>query len=882
MTCAELWRRAFFFCRRRRMAEDLEEEMCLHMALRADMLRNKGVDESDAVCAARKQFGNKGLLKETSRDMWGWVSIENFVRDLCFAARSLRKHLLFSGVAIAIFALGIGATTAIFSIINGILLRPLPYPQSDRIVHMKLLWKDGEINNRLTVPEFQLFQRSCGACEAVTGFRTGEPVAINRSGTPEWAKPLYVADGFFSVLGVRPVIGRGIDRKNTQPGNPRVAVLSDSLWHSAFAADPGIIGRQIKVDDQAYTVMGIMPRTFVFVEEPADLFLSLQFGDSIADAGMNTNVIARLRPTETLAQAQANINVLFNTFRQRGMVQSGQAGVRVETYQRYLTGDFRTSILMLFAAVGFLLLIACANIASLLMARASSRMREISVRLAIGCSRFRLLQQFLAESLLMAVCGGIAGVIAANWVIEYLASSVPWDIPLGDRVSVDWRVLLFTSLVTLITSIVFGLTSLWQVHRLNLNAALKENSGQRVVSRSRARNALVIGEIALSSMLLIGASLLIESMYHLHQEQLGFEPHNIFTMTTPFDSLRNTGAMETIRLEQSILAHVRVIPGVISAAATTQLPLSGSNNLPTQREAHPENSIGGMEYRAVSPDYFQTIRAAILRGRGFRQSDAAASTPVAVISESVARAWWHGQNPIGDHIVVGQYKGHKFPAILEQPREIVGVVADIKNLSVTEADPTTVYVPLQQLSRIPPSIAYVVRVVRGTRAPSLGLGLRRAVATVKSDQRILGLESLTDVVARSIARPTFDASLMTAFAGFALALASVGIYGLLSFEVTRRTREIGVRMALGAKRISIIWMVLAQGAVLTGVGVGAGVLGAIFLTRLLSNLLVGVRPTSPGIYAIVCVIMALIAVVASCVPALRASRVDPLIALRYE
>ncbi|MGA8026288.1 MAG: ABC transporter permease [Bryobacteraceae bacterium] len=813
--------------------------------------------------------------------MPGWMLIEGFLQDLRFAARTLRKNAVFSAVAIATFALGIGANTAIFSVVNAVLLRPLPYPQSDQIVHLNLAWKDGRLNDTLTVPEFEFYRDHNGAFQSIAGFRGGSTVVLKRGETPEWVTSLQATDGFFRVLGVHPSIGRGIAREETRPGGPHVAVLSDSLWRNAFGGDAAVIGRQIEINDLLYTVVGVMPPSFTFLEQPADVFVPLQLGRGIADTGMNTRVMARLKPKTTLAQAQADINLVFEHFRQEGSAQSGQRGIQLENYQKWLAGDFRTSILMLFGAVGLLLLIACANVASLFMARASARQREISIRLALGAGRSRLLQQFLGESLLIALLGGVAGLLAASWALKGLMAWVPWNIPLTSRVGLDIRVLAFTFLVAIGTSFVFGFTSYWQTARQDLNASLKESKtgGWRNAARNGARSALVIGEIALSLMLLVGAGLLIESIYRLHQQKLGFDPVHVYTMTTPFGATAKLSPTEIWSFDQDLLRRIKAMPGVTSAAAVTNLPLAGPDNLPTQQEGHPEHSIGGMEHRAISSQYFQTMHIPILQGRAFQESDTASSTPVAIVSETVARAWWSGKSPIGDRIVVGEYEGRQFPEVLEQPRQVIGVAADVKNLAINEANPTTVYVPAPQLSRAPGSTAWVVR-ASGNAA--LGAALRKAVTAVRPDQRVLNLQSMSDLVAHSMARPTFNASLMSTFAALALALTSVGIYGLLSFQVARRTQEIGIRMALGAERASVLFMVVKQGAFLAAAGIAFGLVGAVVLARFLSSLLSSVRATDPLSYALVSVLLLLVALVASYVPARRASKVDPLVALRYE
>jgi len=429
--------------------------------------------------------------------------------------------------------------------------------------------------------------------------------------------------------------------------------------------------------------------------------------------------------------------------------------------------------------------------------------------------------------------------------------------------------------------VVFGLASYWQSSRLDLNASLKEGGtrGSGSTARNRLRSALVVGEAALSLMLLVGAGLLIKTLYHLHQQKLGFDPRRVYAMVTPFAPAAKLTAPEIWTFEQEVLRRIQAMPGVASAAVISKLPLTGPNNLPTENEGHPEHSIGGMEYRAVSPQYFQTMRIAILQGRGFQETDRLMSTPVAIVSETVARTWWKDRSPIGDRIVVGEYGERQFPEVLEAPREVVGVVADVKNLAVEEAEPTTVYVPASQLTRPLASTAWVVR-ARGN--PDLGAALRGAVAAVNPDQRILNVQAMSDIVSRCVARPTFNALLMGVFAALAIVLTSVGIYGVLSFHVARRTQEIGIRMALGASRANVLRMVVGEGVALVTAGIGIGLAGALALTRFLSSLLFGVEPRDPLTFAAVSLLLAVVALLAAYIPAQRAANVDPIVALRYE
>ena len=808
--------------------------------------------------------------------------MNTLLTDLRYGIRTLRKNGGFALVAILTLALGIGANTAIFSVVNAVVLRPLPYPHPDEMVQVNLVWRGGGVNDSLTVPEFEFYRDHASAFKAIAGFRGGGDLEIKRRGATEWIRQLRVTDGFFQVLGVSPELGRGILREETRPSSVRTAVLSDDLWRKAFGADPAVIGQQFEAGGDSYTIVGVMPPDFTFVGQPADVFTSLELGSSIEDTGMNTGVIARLKPRMSLAAAQGNMAVVFQAARQRKMVQSGEQGTQLVNYQTWLLGDLRPSLFMLLGAAGLLLLIACANVASLIMARTSSRQREVSIRLALGAARLQLLRQFLAESLLIALVGGAAGLVAAAWTLKTLVVSIPWSVPSEVHIGLDGRVLAFALLVAVATSLVFALTSYWQTSKSDLNVSLKEGGthGGRSTVRSRSRNVLVTGEVALSLMLLIGAGLLIESLYRLRQQKLGFDPAHVYTMTTPFAREASAAPSQVWTFEQQVLERLRVLPGVTSAAVVSKLPLTGPNNLPTEHEGHPKDSIGGMEYRAVSRDYFRAMHIPVLQGRGFGETDTASSTPVVIVSETVAKAWWHGKSPIGDHVVVGEYEDRQIPEILEPPREVVGVVPDVKNLAIDELQPTTVYVPASQLSKASfGSTSWVVR-VRGN--VNVGAAMRAAVLAVDPDQRVLNLESMSDIVAQSVAHPSFNALLMALFAALALALTSVGIYGVLSFHVSRRTQEIGIRMALGAKRSNVVLMVVGEGATLAAAGIAIGLALAVILSRFLSSLLSGVQATDPMVYASVAVVLFGVALLASYVPARRAAKVDPLVALRYE
>jgi putative ABC transport system permease protein len=805
--------------------------------------------------------------------------MNSFVQDVRYGIRMLVKSPGFAAVVGLTITLGIGANTAIFSVVNAVLLRPLPFPQSERIVQLGARLNNGEPDGWVTAPQFTFCrERGTRVFDSVAGFRGGPALELKQENRVDWVTSLRVTDDFFRVVGVNPALGRGLRREETQPGAPLSAVLSDALWRRTFGASADIIGKQLQLNDDAYTIVGVMPRDFTFVEQPVDAYVPLRLSDTLGDKGTNTRVVARLKPGVGITQAQTEMNIVFAQFPEK------DSGLFVGDYQRWLAGDFRASLIMLFGAAGLLLVIACVNVASLMLARASSREREMSIRVAIGARPGRLLRQFLTESLLVALIGAGAGLLAAYWTLGTLVSSIPFNLPSAGSVRLDGKVLLFTLGVALLTSVAFGLASFWQTTRGNLNVTLKEGGMQTRMgaTHSRLRNILVTGEIALSLALLVGAALLGESLYRLHQEKLGFDPQNLVTMTTPIHGAKNLTSAQVWNFEQQLLERIRSLPGVHSVAAVTVAPLTEQANLPAQvlGKNDEQHSFGGTEVRGISADYFATMRIPILQGRGVLETDTAATPPMVIINETLARRWWKDGTPIGDRIVIGSYQGRELFKESDPPREVVGVVADVKGMLLVRPAPPMVYVPAAQTGpMLRGSIDWVVRTIGPT---DIAPALRQAVADVNPEQRVTEIRSMRDVVAGSVAGQSFDSLLMGLFAGVALALASVGIYGVLSLFVTQRTHEIGVRIALGAEPRQVLKLVVGQGFVLALAGVALGVVTALGLSRFLTSLLYQVKPTNYMPYLVATAVSLGVAALASYVPARRASKVDPMVALRYE
>ena len=697
---------------------------------------------------------------------------------------------------------------------------------------------------------------------------------------------MTVTADFLRTLGIHPVLGREFDSGETHPGGPQAVIISDSLWRRSFGADPGILGRSVALDDTSYTVVGVLPHNFWF-PQAADVLAPLRPTGSLSDMGTNTQVIARLKDGLSLRQAQAEMGTVTQSFRRAypGKVTREYRGLTAIPYQDWLVGDVRVNLLLLFAATGLLLLIACSNLASLLLTRLAARRKELAVRLALGSSSRRLLRQFLIENVLLAALGALAGVFAAYGLLGGLVALIPFNLPASAPIRLDTTVLAFALAVALGTALLFTFVPFLSAARLNVHEALKSvgrtaGSGS---ARQRTRDFLVAGEVALSATLLIAAGLLIQSLYRMHRERLGFTPQGLITFETPLARDRHRNAAGLWNFASTTLAHLQALPGIRSVAAINLLPLTGWSNLPTQRDGHPEQSIGGMEIRLVTPAYFEVMGIPVRRGRFFTATDTGASASVALVNETLARRWWPRGDAVGDRIVVGRFQGRDFPEIKEPPREVVGIVADTKTSSLKDPPRPTVFISAAQASDgIAQGTGDLAWIVSADGSTGLAGELRRAIAEIDSSQRVRQLRTMDAIVASTTASSRFDAWLFGIFAGMALALAAIGVYGILSFSVAQRRQEIGTRMALGAARADVLRLVLKQGLAVTAFGLGFGLVGALFLTRWLSSLLYGVRPNDPFIFVTVSFLLLAAGVLASYIPARRATRIDPMVTLRYE
>lgn len=871
--------------RRRRFDAGIEEEFQSHLQMLVDRFASHGMTKAEALRAAKQQFGGVAQVEEELRERSGLAFLDSLWQDLRYGLRQLRRNPGFAAAAIITLALGIGANAAIFSFVDALMLRPLPYPQPSRIVHLS--WRfPTRVNPDLSEPEFKFWRDHSNSFTSLAGISGEQGMEIHAGAQTGWVKALWVTDGFFRTFGVQPILGRGFVREETEPGAPGTAVLTNSLWRDFFHSNPNIIGSQLALNGGAYTVVGVLPREFEFNDppdypEPPGLFVAQRFDKGLGDIGYNTEVIGRLKTGVSLTQVNAEMPLLSEEFRgQAPPFLRVKGTMLVESYQSYEANTHRAVLLLLLAVVGLLLLVACANVASLLLARATARQQEISVRMALGAGHARLLAQFLTEGLLLGLAGAAAGLGLAEGVLHAAVPAIPWNLPATAKIRLDGRVLLFTLLVGIGVSVAFALAGYFESTALNWSSQLKEGRRTGAIGRRGGKilKLVVVGEVAMSLMLTLAAGLLLDSLYRLYNQDLGFDPtHLVVIEAEPLPGQRpSTAALP--ELQHEALARLRSLPGVESAALVSVAPLAGQMNFPVQRDGHLEDSIGGTEYRVVTPGYFSTMGIRLLRGRGFLASDTKSAQPVAVINETLARDWWANESPLGDRVDVGESHGHDYfnpPFILE----VVGVVGDTRK-TISGPAPAIVYVPAaQNVAQFGGGMDWVVRV---HAASGIQVSIRNALSQTWPGSRVVSIRSMPQLISAAVAQPRFSALLLGMFGGLALLLTLVGIYGVLGFQLRQRTHEIGVRVALGATAGDIVRMVVGQATSLAAVGIILGSVGAIATGSLLSNLLFEVKPLDPAMYVVSGALLMLVALAACYIPARRATKVDPMAALRYQ
>ena len=806
-------------------------------------------------------------------------------QDLKYGIRMLRKSPGFTAIAVLTLALGIGANTAIFSLINTVLLRPLPYAEPERLVNISAADPEkGLTGIAVSYTKFQHLQQQTRTLGGVGAYYSLSLNLVGH-GEPEQINGAHVNAEFFHVLGVSPARGRGFRPAEDQLGGPDVAILSDTFWHSHFNADPAILGRSISLDGRSTTVVGILPPTFRFpFQQPEpDVWLPRVFEIAglrpvqLRSGAGFLYVIARLNSGQTMARALAELDTINQSYAQAfpGNADSGKLALTMTSLENNLVSTIRPSLIVLLVAVGFVLLIACANVASLLLARATAREKEVAIRQALGASRGRLLRQLFTESLLLSLVGGALGVIAAAWSLPLLRLVAPGTVPRIDEVRVDAAVLFFSLGLCLFTGMAFGLVPAWQASRRDLHDTLKE--GGRGSSGTghggRARRLMVIAEVAVALMLVTGAGLLIRSFVRLLTVNPGFDSRGVMTFPVNLPTTRYDTPAKQAQFFRRAVEDIRTLPGVESAGAVSFLPLAGPiRYVFFCAEGQVCQGIGKdpiIALRQATPGFFEAMRIPLLRGRTFTEKDNADSQPVVIINQTVAERYFPHQDPIG-HIM---RNSREMKAL-----QIVGVVADVKFSSLSTPKFDEMYLPSEQT----PWMAMTIVVRSNSTAPPLVSAVRQKISELDPDLPLAGIQPMEKIVSTSVAQPRLITQLVGAFAGFALLLAAVGIYGVMAYTVSQRSHELGIRMALGAARGDIFRLVVGQGMRLVLVGIAIGLVGSLALTRLLSSLLFGTRATDPVTFAAVAMLLVAVAFAACYIPARRATRVDPLIALRYE
>jgi putative ABC transport system permease protein len=805
--------------------------------------------------------------------------MDHLRQDITYAVRRLLKAPAFTVIAVATLALGIGANSAIFSVVDGVLLKPLPYPEPDRLVGVYHV-ADGH-RAVMSGPNFTDIARSAKTLESAAAISTGRAI-LTGEGEPTRLPIAEVSAAFFSVLRVRPELGRPFAATENTPGSTNVVILSHALWEQRFGGDPGVIGRRILLDGVRKEVVGVMPAGFAY-PDGREAWLPIEYDENFVSkqrASWYLDVIARLRPNVSPEQSAAEVETLGRRLAMQYPDANAEIGMSTSPLLDAMVGDVRRAVLVLLGAVAFVLLIACTNVANLLLARAAARGSELAVRTALGANRSRLVGQLLTESVILSLIGAAAGLLLAVWGVDLLVRLKPAGIPRLDNVRVDATVIGFTIAIAVVTGILFGLVPAFTATR-GLSDTLKDSGRGAVGTRggSRVRAALVMAELALAVMLLAGAGLLLRSFMKLQAVDPGFRVGQALTFDLTLPDARYKEEERQVAFFDQLLPQLRALPGVQGVSGILGLPLSGLDIIISfqvqGRPPVPPSQQPAMQVRVATPDYFPNIGIPLKRGRLFTEADRAGTPPVVLITETAARQFFPGEDPIGKTIRLGWGRG---PGKPRAGGEVVGIVGDVKDAGLNEANQPQIYLPYRQWP------VGSMTVVVTTAVPPLSLtdAVRSTVYALDGNLPVSNVSTLDAVVAKSISQQRFYMLLLTVFAAIALVLAAVGIFGVLSYAVSQRTREIGIRMALGAQGRSVVGLVVRQAMALVAAGVGAGLALGLSLSQIMAKMLFGVTPTDPVTFAGVAAVLAAVALFASYLPAWRATRVDPIAALRSE
>jgi predicted permease len=873
---------------------EVVEELAQHLEDVYQRSLRVGATDAEATSAALKELATEDLLQKEMRQsqtsfkespVAGAPTNSNIVADLLhdlrYAARLQRKNPAFTIIAIIALALGIGANTAIFSVVNTVLLRPLPYKDPDRLV---MVWEDasrhGYPRDTPAAANFVDWRDQSQNFEGMAAI-ADESFNLTGSGDPERLEGRRVSANMFPLLGVEPQLGRVFTAAEDQPGAQRVVILSYPLWQRRFGGDPAIVGQSLTLNGESHVVIGVMPARFQFPSSDDQAWVPIALTQQ--DAGNRNRhylqVLGRLKPGVSLAQAQSEMSTIATRLQQQYPQSNAELGAVVQPLQEHLVGDIKPALLVLLGAVGLVLLIACANVANLLLARAAVRQKEIAVRVALGAKRSRLIRQFLTESVLLSTSGGLVGLAIAYGGLFLLKAFIPENISQARDISIDLKVLAFTFLVSVATGLIFGLAPAIQAARFNQIDTLKEGGRDAATGGSgqRLRGLLVTAEVAISLVLLIGAGLLINSFLRLRNVDPGFRTDNLLTMKIVLPEPKYEEMERRSAFYTELINRVQALAGVRSAAVTSNLPLyRQGNSIGIGIEGQPAPPPGQERIivtRIVSPRYFDTMSIPILRGRGLMDQDTETTPNVVVISETMARRYWPGEDAVGKRIAAGRIRTP------EDWIQVVGVVKDVRQFELNAEPKPQMYLSYRQAGFFD-SRDLVVKT--DVDPASMAATVRKAVWEIDKDQPVSNIQTMDQILAESIARQRFSMLVLAIFAAVALVLAGVGIYGVMSYSVAQRTHEIGIRMALGAQTGAVLKLAVGYGMKLVIVGIAIGLIAAFALTRVMSTLLFGVTATDPTTFTLISLLLIAVAVLASYVPARRATRVNPIIALRYE
>jgi predicted permease len=876
------------FGRGKRPQRDFAEELQAHLRLETDRLREEGYSGEEARVMAQRNLGNITQAQERFYEAHRWLWLDDLIRDVGYGLRQLRRNPGFTIVAIITLALGIGATTAIFSVVNGVLLRPLPYPSPNRLM---ILYENSSTSKVMSVsyPNFLDWQRQQRSFSALAIYHWADSFNLSGPTGAEVIQARMVSDGFFKILGVSPLLGRGFSAEDNHLGSNPTAILSYHFWQQRFGGNPEILGNSITMDDRSYTIIGVLPKSFWFFDHK-DVYVPIGIYDRPWTKDRRERwggcVVGRLRSGTTEGQAQADMANIARRLDAENPTADAGLGVTVTPMAHYAVQDVRSTLLLLLSAVFLVLLISCVNVANLLLSRSAAREKEMAVRAALGARRRRLVAQLLTESVLLALLGGGLGIILAISGMHGLLYYVPRHLPRAQNIGLDLRVLLFVVATSIIAGLLFGLAPTLRTSKTDLHNSLQE--GRRGSTRRQGlQSGLVVAEVGLALLLLMGAGLALRTILHLNRVNTGMDTSDalIFDVSLPPAHYRSGPANRAFYKE--LTRRLGSLPGVQAVGTTDVMPMSGNDNewyfyVEGRPKPQPQDMPEAMTY-ITSPGYQRAMGISLLRGRLFTDEDTLRSKPVVAIDNTLARNFFPHQDPLGRHLIL-PIKG------LEAPREIIGVVEHVKHFGPASRRNWQIndafYIPVAQIpdqfyKQIPAfNLTFVVRT--SVDPQSMVASVKREVYGIDSGVAVTDVQTMNEMERTSLTAQRFTALLLGVFGAFALALASVGVYGVISYSVAQRTHEIGIRMALGAQRRDVVVWVVRQGMTLALRGVAAGLIAAVFATRFMATMLYGVKPTDPLTLGLVSLSLCMVALLACYIPARRAMNVDPITALRYE